>query len=91
MIDGFVMSWVQRAHSRQQHHIQVRALLSRLMRLGPSDEVVSTPINDKALCFRKANLSDPKVSEREVTQARAVPSGSGSVRLMRLAKREEEE
>ena len=49
------------------------------MRLGPSDEVVSTPINDKALCFRKANLSDPKVSEREVTQARAVPSGSGSV------------
>ena len=40
--------------------------------IDAADEVVSTPFNDKALCFRKANLADPKVSEREVTQARAV-------------------
>ena len=30
-----------------------------------------TPFNDKSICFRKQNLPDPKVSEREMARARA--------------------
>ena len=29
------------------------------------------PFNDKSICFRKQNLPDPKVSEREMARARA--------------------
>ena len=45
--------------------------------IDAQDEVVTTPLNGKDVCFRKPHLSDPKASEREMSRARAV-------RLVRL-------
>ena len=39
--------------------------------IDAQDEVVTTPLNGKDVCFRKPHLSDPKASEREMSRARA--------------------
>ena len=66
--DGFVMSCSELTAGDSTTYRYVL-----FFPIDATDEVVSTPFNDKALCFRKAHLADPKaeMSEREVTQARA--------------------